>query len=1174
MHAEQRRRERREAHRPDGAQPPGSGGSLMPISAPVPIPAAPRDSRLIVGIHEGEGEDEDADNDSSRSQSRSDVKPARPLASPSPTSSSPSPQAAHPPPHPRTASASHAQRDRSLQILPSHTPPLQSADSTPDSTPSTGGAAGDGLRPADSELESRMREREQAAAARRHSTPDLSQQVRSMRRPASSSNLSALDKQPALGSGGAGGGGGSGSGGAGQRRSLTSSRLQGAGKVATSPLSSGRSVTMTGTPPAAGHALSALRSHSFPDQDELTLLTAAPMGDSRRPSLSHSISLSSDERHFASPVLSSFPSSLSQSASASSPQPPSFPSLSSSHGQQRVATIILPDHVSTLTLQTAQLPTIRQVKEEALLTLYRRGVLLLPPDLSLVQMMDEWMLCVEREGEEMRVADEMKVESLSLQDRRLSASAPSASASSLTLYLHHAPPSVTPTDQLQHYTELLSGRIAALSCSSPSSTIIVEGDVGLGKTKLLSTAVTPASSSHAHCIWSLANPFDSQRPLSVFRDVLLPLCDEEVMRVGVSEYSELSQAENRRRLIAQKLRRRRRFASGRESLWSVAGCLNEVITGLDMEETDESLGMERDERIHWSMLCLINVLHAVASVHPLLLIIDEAVWLDHFSWQVVLSLSRLPAGLLLVLATRPINRSNMAAFQTQIPLEYTTLLQEQHTSVVSLQPRSDEVVYQLMCEMLGEGVSGGAVDVPAGLASFVIRKAHGNPLVVKELVYVLTHDKLVEVDGQGKISLSPSLPLASAYSPHLVLSLSLPIPVPLTLSSILGSRLDRLGYAQRMLLKCCAVIGEEVGEKLLVRMWEGREREQDGRGGGGGGGAEAGEGGSREEVMRELAGLLEMNVLRRGYGYEERERWEAEVGQAGAGGGGSGAEAAAEAQHERVKYTFTHGFMREVVLSRMLDAQKKELELKLQEARQEIVRRKTDFLFTGSAAPASAPMPIPPTVQPHTAAGPLNAFAAASLTYHPSTPPPASVALQPLAAAALHCPSLLRAGLDLPVRSVRPVALPILAVLSLLPRAPSAHDRRLLASGDAQRAHWRVCRPVSAPGPRLLLRPVPRAAVLLGQRAELPGQRRPASPAGAAPGRGAAVRRRGARARRAGRVHGRAGAGRGGDWRARGRAAVEGRGRVRALGAGAVPADEHRVAHARAPVPPAGGARG
>ena len=967
---QQRRRERERGR--------GSGAA---ISAPVPIPGqGARESRLI-GVNEaGEGEREEGEE-----HSVSEVgerKSVNGLSSASPSSSSPSPHPTHPPPHPRTTPSHASLRSQpySLQIHPSHTPPLfSSTDSTPDtgSTPST--AEGVVASLADTKA------REQAAAARRHSTPDLSTQLKPMRRPASSSNLLQLERVN-------------------ERRAMTPSKQSAPpGSTPASTAGKGASGSGGGTSSAAGGLglPSVLRSHSFPDQDDLQLLSAAPMagGDSRRSSISHSISMSNaDDKQLASPLLTS------ASTSAHQPPPPLSSVLPLPH---RSITIILPDHVSSLTMSIVHLPTIRQVKEEVLLSLYRRGVLSIPAEMSVKAMMDEWMLCVERDGEEMRVADDMRVDSLTLQDRRLSSSISSTSApsvstgtSTLTLYLHHYPPSVTPPNQLAHYTEFLTHRIQLLLSSHHSSTIIIEGDVGLGKSKLLSTALTSAPATVAHTIQALANPFDSQRPLSVFRDVFATLCDEEVMRVGVSEYCELSQAENRRKVILQKLRRRRREDDGRGSLESVVGCLNEVVTGLDMEETEETEAMSREERIQWSMLLLINVIHMIACSHPLVIVIDEAVFLDHYSWQLVLSLSRLDAGLLLLLATRPINKSNMAAFQTQTPLEYTTLLQEQQTSVITLQPRSDEVMYEMLREALGEKVE----QVPAGLAQFVIRKAHGNPLVVKELVYALTHEKLVEVDANGHITLSPSLPLTSS-NPHLLSSLVLPIPIPLTLSSILGSRLDRLGYVQRMLLKCAAVIGEEVGERLLVRLWELREMEKSGLIHGHGAAAATGgstgstgstssdgDGGHphREEVVRELSGLLEMNMLRKGYGYEERERWEQQGtiqrNQERDDGG---------SERERVKYTFTHGFMREMVLSRMLDSQKQELEAKLSAARCEMLRRKTEFLYTPQSAPtlgtSSMAMAIPPTVSHYSTVqqqqqSHSSATLSHSYTYHPSTP--------------------------------------------------------------------------------------------------------------------------------------------------------------------------------------------
>ena len=449
---QQRRRERER----------GRGGAA--ISAPVPIPGVgARESRLI-GVNEaGEGEGEDGEEHSMSEEG--ERKSVNGLSPASPSSSSPSPHPSHPPPHPRTTPSHASLRSQpySLQIHPSHTPPLfSSTDSTPDtgSTPST--AEGVAATLADTKA------REQAAAARRHSTPDLSTQLKPMRRPASSSNLQQLERVN-------------------ERRVMTTAKLSATPSSASIVASKGANSSVGGAGHVAGGLLppSVLRSQSFPDHDELQLMSTAPMmGDSRRSSVSHSVSqTNSDDKQLTSPLLLSTPSSAQL--------PPPLLSVPLLH---RAITVILPDHVSSLTLSIVHLPTIRQVKEEVLLSLYRRGVLSIPAEMSVKAMMDEWMLCVERDGEEMRVADDMRVDSLTQQDRRLSSSVSTTSTapvitsgSTLTLYLHHCPPSVTPPDQLAHYTDFLTQRIQLLLSSHHSSTIIIEGEVGLGKVGFLLT---------------------------------------------------------------------------------------------------------------------------------------------------------------------------------------------------------------------------------------------------------------------------------------------------------------------------------------------------------------------------------------------------------------------------------------------------------------------------------------------------------------------------------------------------------------------------------------------------------------------------------------------------------------------------------------------------------------
>ena len=47
--------------------------------------------------------------------------------------------------------------------------------------------------------------------------------------------------------------------------------------------------------------------------------------------------------------------------------------------------------------------------------------------------------------------------------------------------------------------------------------------------------------------------------------------------------------------------------------------------------------------------------------------------------------------------------------------------------------------------------------MPAALAHLILKKSHGNPLVVTEMVYDLRKTKLITVDEKNKVTASPDL---------------------------------------------------------------------------------------------------------------------------------------------------------------------------------------------------------------------------------------------------------------------------------------------------------------------------------------------------------------------------------------------------------------------------------
>src|SRR5205823_973033 len=101
----------------------------------------------------------------------------------------------------------------------------------------------------------------------------------------------------------------------------------------------------------------------------------------------------------------------------------------------------------------------------------------------------------------------------------------------------------------------------------------------------------------------------------------------------------------------------------------------------------------------------------------LVLILEDAHWLDSASWALALALSRaLPAGtvpLLLTLATRPLVEP--------LPAEYLRLRDDAATQRLILAPLEPEETLRLVCQRLG------VPSLPDPVAALIRSKAEGHP---------------------------------------------------------------------------------------------------------------------------------------------------------------------------------------------------------------------------------------------------------------------------------------------------------------------------------------------------------------------------------------------------------------------------------------------------------------
>lgn len=112
-------------------------------------------------------------------------------------------------------------------------------------------------------------------------------------------------------------------------------------------------------------------------------------------------------------------------------------------------------------------------------------------------------------------------------------------------------------NQLKVYKEVLLHKIDNACTHKRGGVVVVEAEVGMGKSRLLYEAISESPIA-TYC--GAGNPFEMNRPLSVLRDIFLQILDSEIERAGEQQYRG-GVAQNRRSIIQNKLKLKRLVGS-------------------------------------------------------------------------------------------------------------------------------------------------------------------------------------------------------------------------------------------------------------------------------------------------------------------------------------------------------------------------------------------------------------------------------------------------------------------------------------------------------------------------------------------------------------------------------------------------------------------------------------
>lgn len=310
---------------------------------------------------------------------------------------------------------------------------------------------------------------------------------------------------------------------------------------------------------------------------------------------------------------------------------------------------------------------------------------------------------------------------------------------------------------------LLFERLGLLQHSQDAGVVIIEGETGLGKSRLINDLLQQAEMLHISSLVGIGDAIERSTSYHAWRPIFAQLFqldtlpdDQLVRRMHILE----------RLRINPELQR-------------LAPLINAVLP-LDIPENEITEQMAGQVRADNTRRLLIRVLQMVVSLSPTVIVLDEAHWLDSVSWALLLDVARRVSPILLIIATRPLNEA--------VSGEYSQLLRRLDTRHIVLERLSSEQTLQLVCQNLG------VASLPDQVARLILEKSEGNPLFSEELVYALRDTGVLTINN-GECHLSPDAGDLRSLS------------FPASLQGIVISRIDRLIPSQQLVLKVASVIG-------------------------------------------------------------------------------------------------------------------------------------------------------------------------------------------------------------------------------------------------------------------------------------------------------------------------------------------------------------------------------
>jgi tetratricopeptide (TPR) repeat protein len=310
-----------------------------------------------------------------------------------------------------------------------------------------------------------------------------------------------------------------------------------------------------------------------------------------------------------------------------------------------------------------------------------------------------------------------------------------------------------------------------------SDVIVIEGPPGIGKSRLLVDFREQAEALAISSFVGAGNAIEAETPFHAWKTIFAGV-------LGITPNSD--EAEVRAALD--------RHLANAPRLLELAPLLNPVLP-VKLPDNDLTARMPPDVRSENALEVMVGCLgRPVGTLGVMLLILDDAQWLDSGSAALVEAAHRHHPSLLIALAMRPTEPDSAGERDSRSLSKFRSLLDMQD-EVLHLEPLGANDLTELIRLYLGVN------ELPSSLTWVVLERAEGNPFFAQEVVDALIQRGLVRIrDGTCEVLGTPE---------------QLSAEFPERIEKLIISRLDHLPSAHRTALMVASVLGRTFSLQMM-----------------------------------------------------------------------------------------------------------------------------------------------------------------------------------------------------------------------------------------------------------------------------------------------------------------------------------------------------------------------